>query len=173
MSKIMICGLNGCGKSTLGKVLANELNYLHKDIEEYYFNGDGDYKYDKPQDKASVVKNVEADFDKYDDIIFSSCKGDYGNVSDKLDLVIHINLDRETRMKRVKQRSFDLFGDRILPGGDLFEREHAFFDKIYHKDGNDIIRWFNDLGCNKLEVDGLKSTEENVRFILDYLGGLI
>lgn len=170
MSRIMICGLNGSGKSTLGKALAERLNYIHKDIEEYYFNSCDGYKYSKSSDKESVIKNIEADFEKFDNIVFTSCKGDYGNVSNKYDLVIYIKLDRDTRLKRVKQRSYDLFGDRVLAGGDLFERENEFFDKVYKKDELDIINWVNSLKCDKLEIDGLKPTMDNVKFIVDYLG---
>ena len=72
-------------------------------------------------------------------------------------------------MKRVKQRSYKQFGDRILENGDLFEREKQFFDKVYKKDESDIIEWFNNLKCSKLEIDGLRSVEENVNIILDKL----
>ena len=58
MSKIVICGLNGSGKTTLGKLLAAKTNYLHKDIEEYYFDDDSNYKYNKAKskDKQTVIK---------------------------------------------------------------------------------------------------------------------
>lgn len=171
MSRIMICGLNGSGKSTLGKALAKEMNYIHKDIEDYYFVKEDSYKYDKPIDRVSVSKMVEADIEKYDNIIFTSCKGDYGSVSKLYDVVIYINVDKDTRLSRVKQRSYDLFGDRVLAGGDLFERENIFFDKVYKKDESDIINWFNNLNCNIIEIDGLKPTNENVKIILNYLGG--
>ena len=170
MSKIMICGLNGSGKSTLGRALAKKLDYVHKDIEEYYFNSGDSYKYSTSLDRESVTKNIESDIEKYDNIIFTSCKGDYGNISDKYDLVIYIKLDKDTRLARVKQRSYDLFGDRILSGGDLFESENKFFEKVYKKDELEIISWVKSLKCDKLEIDGLKSTEENVNFILNYLG---
>ena len=34
---ILICGYNGCGKTTLGKELAKTLGYKFMDIEDYYF----------------------------------------------------------------------------------------------------------------------------------------
>ncbi len=170
MSKIMICGLNGSGKSTLGRALAKEMDYIHKDIEDYYFVKEDNYKYDKPIDRASVSKMVEEDMEKYDNIIFTSCKGDYGKASSLYDVIIYINVDKDTRLSRVKQRSYDLFGDRILAGGDLFEKECNFFAKVYKKDESDIINWFDKLICKKFVVDGLKSTNENVKIILDFLG---
>lgn len=168
MSRIMICGLNGSGKTTLGKELSKKINFLHKDIEEYYFNNT-DYKYSSSATKEAVTKEIEKDINEFENIIFTSCTGDYGNVSNVYDLVIFIRLDKETRLKRVKQRSYKQFGDRILENGDLFERENQFFDKVYKKEESDIIEWFNNLKCSKLEIDGLKTVEENVNIVLDKL----
>ena len=157
MSRIMICGLNGSGKTTLGKELSKKINFLHKDIEEYYFNNNTDYKYNSLATKEEVIQKIEKDINEYDNIIFTSCTGDYRNLRDAYDFVIFIRLDKETRLKRVKQRSYKQFGDRILENGDLFERENQFFNKVYKKDESDIIEWFNNLKCNKLEIDGLRT----------------
>ena len=169
MSRIMICGLNGSGKTTLGKELSKRINFLHKDIEEYYFNNNTDYKYNFSATKEEVIQKIEKDINEYDNIIFTSCTGDYGNLSDVYDFVIFIRLDKDIRLKRVQQRSYKQFGDRILENGDLFEREKQFFDKVYKKDESDIIEWFNNLKCNKLEIDGLRTVEENVNIILHKL----
>ena len=171
MSRIVICGLNGSGKTTLGKQLASVINYKHMDIEDYFFcNGIEEYKYDNPLTKEEVTKEIEKDFKKYDNIIFTACTGDYGDLSDKYDLAIFIRVDKETRLERVKERSYKQFGDRILKNGDLYERENRFFNKIYDKSELEIINWFKKLGCNKLEIDGLKSTEDNIQIILSELG---
>ena len=37
-------------------------------------------------------------------------------------------------MQRVKKRSFQKFGNRMLPGGDLHEQEEKFFDGLMHSD---------------------------------------
>lgn len=37
-------------------------------------------------------------------------------------------LGKEIRIQRVKSRSFQKFGKRILLGGDLYEKEKQFFD---------------------------------------------
>ena len=169
MSRIMICGLNGSGKTILGKELSKRINFPHKDIEEYYFSDDTDYKYNSSATREEVAQKIEEDMNGCDNIIFTSCTGDYGNLSDVYDLVIFIRLDKETRLKRVKQRSYKQFGDRILENGDLFERENQFFDKVYKKDESDIIEWFDNLKCNKLEIDGLRTVEENVNIILEKL----
>ena len=42
----------------------------------------------------------------------------------------------------------------------------VFFNKIYKKDEMEIIEWFKKLKCNKIELDGLKSIDENIKIIL-------
>ena len=169
MGKIVICGLNGSGKSTLGKKLADIINYKHIDIEDYYFVDNNDYKYESSISKDEVVKNIEKDFNKYNNIIFTACKGDYGNLNDMYDFAILIRLDKETRLKRVKERSYKQFKDRILENGDLYEKENSFFNKISKRNESEIIEWFENLKCNKIVLDGLKSTEENIKIILSEL----
>lgn len=166
MSKIMICGLNGSGKTTLGKSLAMVLNYRHLDVEDYYFPNEDNYKYKTALTTEKVTKKIEEDFNKYNNIVFTACKGDYGNISSKYDVVIYIHLDRETRLKRVKQRSYNQFGSRIFKNGDLFEKESKFFNMVYNRDELDIINWFNKLECYKIEIDGSKSIDENIKIIL-------
>lgn len=169
MSKIIICGLNGSGKTTLGKKLADILKYKHIDIEDYYFVDNNDYKYENSISKDEVVKKIESDFSRYNNIVFTACKGDYGNLNSVYDFAVYIRLDKETRLKRVKERSYKQFGDRILENGDLYERENSFFNKIYKKDELEIIEWFKKLKCNKIELDGLKTVDENVKIILSKL----
>lgn len=169
MSKIIICGLNGSGKTTLGKKLADILKYKYIDIEDYYFVDNNNYKYGNPIAKDEVVKNIERDFMKYNNIVFASCKGDYGNLNNMYDLAIYIRLDKETRLKRVKERSYKKFGDRIFENGDLYEKENIFFDKIYKKDESEIIKWLEKLKCDKIELDGLKTVDENIKIVLSKL----
>ena len=169
MAKIIICGLNGSGKTTLGKKLAEIIKYKHVDIEDYYFVDNNDYKYENSITKDKVVKKLEMDFSKYNNIVFTACKGEYGKLGDMYDFAVFIRLDKETRLKRVKERSYKQFGDRILKNGDLYEKENSFFNKIYKKDELEIIEWFKKLKCNKIELDGLKSTDENIKIILSEL----
>ena len=61
------------------------------------------------------------------------------------------------------------YGDRILENGDLFDKENEFFSKVYKRLEDDIIQWYEKLTCNKMEIDGIKPVDENVRLILNKL----
>lgn len=166
MSRIIICGLNGSGKTTLGRGLARRINYIHKDVEDYYFSNDGEYKYEQARSREDVVRDLENDFTQCENFVFTSCTGDYGNLSSLWDLAVYIQLDRETRLNRVKERSYKLFGDRVLEGGDLFERETEFWDKVYNKDEALVEDWFNGLKCKKIVIDGTRIFEEKIEIII-------
>ena len=53
--RIMVCGLNGTGKSTLGKALAEKLHFHFTDNEDLYFSkSDPDYVYASPRTKEEI-----------------------------------------------------------------------------------------------------------------------
>lgn len=173
MSKIIICGLNGSGKTTLGKVLAEKINYVHKDIEDYFFNNTQDYKYAYSLSKDKVIKLLENDFKKYSNIIFTACKGDYGSISENYDFAIYIKLDKNKRLERVKNRSFELFKERILEGGDLYYREQRFWNYVYSRDEKEILKWFESLTCRKIVIDGNNSLSENTELVMQIINDFI
>ena len=89
------------------------------------------------------------------------------------DLAIFIRLDRDTRLNRVKERSYKQFGNRVLENGDLYKKETEFWNMIYNKDESVITSWFNGLKCKKIELDGKKNIEENITIILDKFNNII
>ena len=167
MSKIIICGLNGSGKTTLGNELTKRIGYVHRDIEMYYFNTSSNNKYSQSRSKDDVVKDLENDFTKYENIVFTACKGDYGRLDDLYDLAIYIRLDRDTRISRIKERSFKQFGNRVLEDSELYQQENKFWNMAYNRDETPIINWFKNLKCPKIEIDGMKPVEENITEILN------
>ena len=49
---ILICGLNGTGKSTLGRLLANRMEYEFIDNEDLFFpKADPSYTFSNPRSK--------------------------------------------------------------------------------------------------------------------------
>ena len=167
MSKIIICGLNGSGKTTLGEELSKRIGYVHKDIEMYYFNSSNNNRYRQSRSKDDVIKDLENDFKKYDNIVFTACKGDYGRLNDLYDFAIYIRLDKDTRLIRVKERTFKQFGNKVLEDSELYQQETKFWEMAYNRDETPIINWFENLKCPKLEIDGHKPVAENIAVILN------
>ena len=57
---ILICGLNGTGKSTLGRILADRMGYEFIDNEDLFFpKTDPSYTFSNPRSKEEVIRLLE------------------------------------------------------------------------------------------------------------------
>lgn len=164
---IMVCGLNGCGKSTLGKALAQELGFHFIDNEYLFFSrAKLDEPYTSPRSRAEAETLFAQEVNEHNNFVFASVTGDYAkNIDDLYQYVILIDVPKEIRMQRVRNRSFDKFGNRMLQGGDLYESEEAFFEYIENRPENHVEKWVETLNCPIIRVDGTKTIEENIEFI--------
>lgn len=164
---IVVCGLNGAGKSTMGKALAERLNYHFIDVEDLYFpKTDDHYTYASPRTKEEVEQLLLEEVKAHENFVFSAVKGNYGEaVYPFFRFAVVINVPKEIRMQRVKNRSFQKFGSRMLPGGDLYEKEKGFFDLVESRSEDMVEKWIQRLNCPIIRVDGTKPIEENVELI--------
>ena len=77
---ILICGLNGVGKSTLGTALASRLGYEFIDNEDLFFpKVDLAYEYSNPRTKEEAIQLLEKKINNNSRFIFAAVKGDYGD----------------------------------------------------------------------------------------------
>lgn len=113
---IIIFGLNGSGKSVLGKELSRILNYKHIDVEDYYFN-ESDIPYSSPRPREEFLSLIMNDIKKYSNFVMSAVKIDFtDDIQSFIKLGVFIDAPYEIRMNRVRERSLDKFGDRVMEG---------------------------------------------------------
>ena len=168
---ILICGLNGVGKSTLGKRLAERLGWQFIDNEDLYFlKTDAGYTYSSPRGKEEVIRLLEERIEKDRRFVFAAVKGDYGEkLLPLLDCIIVVDVPKEIRLARVRERSFRKFSDRILAGGDLNDRENAWFAQVESRPEDYVENWLETVDCPVIRVDGTKPVEENVSYLVSEL----
>lgn len=172
VSRIAIVGGNGSGKTTLGSTLSKALNYKHMDIEDYYFE-DAEIPYLRSRTRKEVLQLMEQDTFKYPNFIISAVNADLGNKINSLyECVIYLKVPLEIRLKRVKQRAYDKFGDRVLEGGDMYEQEQEFFDSIVMKTLKKTDEWVKCIPCPIIYADGAKPIDETVGLLLTKLAEL-
>lgn len=168
---IIVCGLNGAGKSTLGRALAERAGYHWIDIEDLYFpKTDSDYRYASARTQKEVETLLLQEMKAHENVVLTAVKGDYGeDISSFFECAVLLEVPRELRLQRVKNRSFQKFGDRMLAGGDLYEREERFFAFAALRDENTVTEWLRSVKCPVIRLDGTKAVEENVNFLMDCL----
>ena len=165
---IVICGLNGVGKSTLGKALAANLGFHFIDIEDLYFpKTDPHYIYASPRTRDEAQKLLLRAINVHESFVLASVTGDYGEAfHSAFQYAVLVSVPKEIRLQRVKDRSFQKFGDRMLPGGDLYEREEKFFELVKSRTENTVEDWVQTLDCPVIRIDGTKPVEENTKLII-------
>ena len=173
MAGIIVCGLNGVGKSTLGKALADRLNYHFIDNEDLYFpKTDPDYIYASQRTREEVERLLLEKIRTHNNFVFVSVKGDYGETACSFfRYAVLIEVPRDIRLKRVRDRSFGKFGKRMLKGGDLYEREERFFEFVRSRSEDTVEKWIADRDekIPVIRVDGTKQTEENIGIITEWI----
>jgi adenylate kinase family enzyme len=124
--RIHIFGASGSGTTTLGKALANKLNYLHLDSDNYYWTDVGEYK--NPRDKKSRTEMLINELKQSNDWVLSGslCNWSDESIIPYIDLAVFLYIPFALRMQRLKIREQRRLGDRIKIGGDRYS-EHIKF----------------------------------------------
>ena len=165
---ILICGLNGTGKSTLGKVLAQKLHFYFIDSEGLSFpKTDSNYIYASPRTRKEVGKLLLSEIKTHINFVFATVKGGYDEaIYPFLQYAVLIEVPKDLRIQRIINRSFQKFGSRILLGGDLHEQEKHFLNFVTSRAENTVEDWVHCLNCPVIKIDGTKPIEENINYIM-------
>ena len=165
---ILMCGLNGSGKTTLGKMLATRIGYEFIDNEDLYFpKTDTGYIFSDARSKEEVIRLLEEKIDRNNRFIFAAVKGDYGDkLISSLEHVVLIDVPKQIRRQRVRERSFSKFRERVLPGGDLYEKETAWFTLTDNRPEDYTTRWLETVNCPVIRVDGTLPVQQNVDYLI-------
>ena len=164
---IIVFGANGSGKTTLGRELASILNFKHMDIEDYYFEK-SEVPYTKARSHEDFLNLMLADIEKYHSFVITTVIGNLGDkIPQMYEFGVYLSAPFELRMKRVKQRSIELYGERVCEGGDMYEQELKFFDYVASRSLSKIDEWSETLTCPIIRIDGTKDWRTNAANIAE------
>ena len=121
---IIIMGLNGCGKSTICRELAELLNYRCMDVEDYYFL-ESEIPYTKSCTYEEVKQLMLDDIKTHHNYVLSSVGCNWGSeIAATYKLAVLLSAPLQVRLERIKQREIARFGNRVLEGGDMYESNY-------------------------------------------------
>ena len=169
---IIVCGLNGAGKSTLGRALASALHLHFIDKEDLVFpDGYASGYYAAPRSRAEAEAVLAQEIAAYPNFVFASVRGNCRpDIAAAFTHAVWVQAPKALRMQRVRMRSFEKFGDRMLPGGDLYAQEEAFFRLAESRTDADMAAWVQSLSCPVIRVDGEKPLPDKVAEVVAALG---
>ena len=164
---IILFGANGSGKTTLGRELARILSFKHMDHEDYAFE-ESDMPYAKERSSDDCINLMLVDIEKYRSFVLSAVTGDFGNIIPKYyKLAVHISAPLELRLKRVKQRDYDKFEERVCENGDMYEQRLKFHDFVASPPLTKIEQWAKTLTCPVVQIDGTKDWKQTAADIAE------
>ena len=168
---ILICGLNGTGKSTLGRILADRMGYEFIDNEDLFFpKTDPLYTFSSPRSEEEVIRLLEDKISGNNRFIFAAVKGNYGDrLIASLDHIVLMDVPKQIRSLRIRDRSYRKFGKRILPGGDLYDKESHWFSLTESRPETYVTDWLETIDCPVIRIDGTLPVEENVDYLVSVL----
>lgn len=176
---INIFGSSGSGSTTLAKTIASEFEYKFIDVDDYLWQ-----KTDPPFTKRNTNKIAcklitEELKDELPAVISGSLVGIADELKPRIDLFVYINLDKEIRIKRIKEREIVRFGKRVLPGGDLYEQHLSFLQWVSEYENNpetqrsrrQHLLWLDDVTKPVLKITDELTIEELLKLVKPFIRG--
>lgn len=176
--KIHLLGPSGSGTSTLGDALSKELNVPWFDSDDIYWE-----RTNPPftvirslVERQKILREIDSNNDSW---IISGSMLEWGDfLRDKMELIIYLYVDKETRIGRLKKRESVRFGDRILRGNDMYENHQAFIKwaESYEEGGYDMrsklseTAWIKEAKCPVLKIEKEMPLTEEVLLAINYWG---
>lgn len=171
---IIIFGSAGSGTTTLGKEVSKRLGFQHFDLDDYLWRWDTEIPFTVTWPREELKRLLMDDISKYPHFVMSGSMDSYNAPFVPLfDLAVLNYAPAEIRLERLRAREFARFGERILPGGDMYENHRNFLDiaSRYDTDGSPCLKvheqWAATLPCPVLHIDGTEPIEKNAARIVE------
>jgi len=176
---IILFGSPGSGTTTLGKEAARQLGFKHFDLDDYLWRWDTEVPYTVLRAKEERVERLMDEISRYSNFIMSGSMWSIRKSFEPLfDLAVYVTAPAEIRAERLRARSLSRWGDRVLPGGDMYEQHAAYRDYLaaarqydtdespesYRKQHEQLAV---ELHCPVLRVDGAGEISENTERIVE------
>ena len=170
---IIVFGASGSGCTSLGRALAQKLNFKHFDTDDYFFevnNPPFEMKERPLNERISLLCPLLLE----NNFVLSGCIREWDGAFDSLlSMAVFLITPKETRIERAENREFNRNGTRIKPGGDLYDKHKNFIDYIATYDNGGMETrslasqefWAKNLTCPVIRVDGMLDLCINVENI--------
>lgn len=175
MKGIIIFGSAGAGKTSLGRLVAEKTGFSFLDIDDFIWRTDTAVPYTVMYSKEEKIKRLMWAAQKTGEFIMAGSMNSFHKHFDPFfTLAVYLTADEKTRLERVHDREAAAYGERIQPGGDMYEIHQVFCRDVagYDHGGGSCNReqheeWIRQLTCPVLRLDGGELLESNAAKIID------
>jgi 8-oxo-dGTP pyrophosphatase MutT (NUDIX family) len=157
---IILLGANGSGKTTLGRELARVLDFAHFDVETYWFyESDIPFTAARPPEERNAL--LLTDMKECSSFVVSGDISGWGNeFTTMFDLAVFLTAPTDIRLKRIEDREYERWGDRVRPGGDMYGQQQKFREFAAARDIARLEEGASVFACPRLYIDGTADYRE-------------
>ena len=175
---IIFFGAMGVGDTTLGKEVARLLNYTHVDLDNHHWKWDTEIPYTVFHSRDERTESIMQAISNTSNFVMSGSMWSLRKTFEPFfELAVFMTAPVEICAERIRIRALLQWGNRVLPGGDMYESNDIYKDYIataqsYEKDVSPKIcraqheQWIRELPCPVLRVDGTQSISDNAVFAI-------
>lgn len=166
MPRIYLIGASCAGVSTLGALLSGQFGVPLLDVDDFYWMPtDPPFTTKRPpEDRVRLIGDRQARAGGW--VLAGSFIGWGDALIAEVDLIAFLYTPTALRLQRLDRREAQRHGDRILPGGDMYEGHLAFRDWASQYDdpaftGRNLAqheRWLKAQSAPVLRLDGAQET---------------
>ena len=172
--KILVFGASGSGTTTLGDEIEKNTNFVHLDVDDYYWEKTNP-PFQKKVDLAKRNSQLKKDVNTFDNVIVSGSMVSWGQEWETaFDLAIFMRLENNERMKRLKNREIERYGKKLLTDKQLQESSKAFLEWANQYENPNFkgrslkvhLDWLELLDCKVLKLNGENDLADNLEKVL-------
>lgn len=171
---IHIFGGSGSGTTTIAKGVCDILGYEHLDSDSYFWlPTDDPFTVERPNDECMTLMQ-DALFKTPKWILSGSVAGWGDILISYFDLIVFVYVPQDIRLKRLKKREYERYGNKILPGGAKYEDSKKFLEWAAAYDagtrnGRSLPKheaWLSKIECPVLKIIN-DNLEVSIKTVLD------
>lgn len=174
MSKgIILFGAMGVGDTTLGRVAARLLDWPHFDIDDFIWRWDTEIPYTATRPREEKIALLTEAISHHPHFVMSGSMFSFRKAFESsFGLAVFLTAPAEVCAERVRLRSVARWGERVLPGGDMYEASSVYRDYLANarryltgtEEQFSLAQheaWIRELPCPVLRMDGTRPISEN------------
>lgn len=124
--RLHITGASGAGTTTLGQALVDALSATHLDTDAFYWAPTPEPFTEKVPESERLAR-LGAALERHPRCVLSGSYVSWGDpLTPMFDAVIFLYVPPEERMRRLRAREIQRYGDAVAPGGPRYEHLQAF-----------------------------------------------